>query len=189
MLSFTSNLLLFGSVLLCCTLIICMEAGEPVRQSVWLCNQIARVPVVSECNTILISIFPIQWDVCIYYFACASKAWKTNLTIYWVKKSTPCRINFWAEINFSFIYSVSLCLYLVFAAVVASLSQREMTVVLVACSLTLIAVLVALFAISRRWRDPDKGLLSDSVHLMENGHRGNNGQILDHIKLSAVVGS
>jgi len=72
--------------------------------------------------------------------------------------------------------------------VVASLSQRELFVVLAACSLTLVAVFVALFAISRHWRDPDKGLLSDSVHLMENGHRGNNGQILDHIKLSAVVG-
>lgn len=70
----------------------------------------------------------------------------------------------------------------------ASLSQRETIVVLAACSLTLLALTLAMFAFSRRWQDPDKGLLSDSVHLMEGNHRGNNGHIVDHIKLSAVVG-
>lgn len=67
-----------------------------------------------------------------------------------------------------------------------SLSQRETIVVLAACSLTLLALTLAMFAFSRRWQDPEKSLLSDSVHLMEGNHRG--GHIVDHIKLSAVVG-
>lgn len=70
----------------------------------------------------------------------------------------------------------------------ASLTQRETIAVLAACSLTLLALTLAMFAFSRRWQDPDKGLLSDSVHLMEGNHRGNNGHIVDHIKLSAIVG-
>lgn len=75
------------------------------------------------------------------------------------------------------------------AAVATSLSHQETVVLLAACSLTLVAVLLLLFLISRHWQDPDKGMLSDSVHLMEGGHRGGyKGHIVDHIKLSSVVG-
>ena len=72
-----------------------------------------------------------------------------------------------------------------------NLSRRETIVVLAACLMSLLGVVVALAGLYRRWSGsctPTKPLMSDSVHLMEGGNRGNNGHQIEQLKLTALIG-
>lgn len=73
----------------------------------------------------------------------------------------------------------------------SNLSRRETIVVLAACLMSLLGVVVALAGLYRRWSGsctPRKPLMSDSVHLMEGGNRGNNGHQIEQLKLTALIG-
>lgn len=78
-----------------------------------------------------------------------------------------------------------------FIAVTEKSSHQVTMLALTACFLTLVIVIVILIGLYRQWHEmcsPIKPLLSDSVHLLEGGHRSSKGHSVEQLKLSAIVG-